>query len=101
MATIPLVVIEDSTIARMVQDPAFSSFPCLAGKSESVMPKATGCGSCAKAAATKQKEALRQIKACLAHIGPEDRAKLKTLLNADKIKVISISATGQVLTTSY
>ena len=101
MATVPIVVIEDSTIARMVQDPAFASLPCFAGKIESVLPKATGCGSCAKAAAAKQKETLRQIKTCLAHIGPEDRAKLKELLNADKVKVISISATGQTLTTTY
>lgn len=101
MAKFPIVVIEDSTIVKMVQDPAFSSIPCFANKKELVVPATTGCGSCAKARAVKQKEALRDIKICLAHISPEMQTQLKTLLDTDKVKIVSMSVTGQVLTTTY
>lgn len=98
---LPIVVIEDSTIAKMVQDANFADIPCLANKKEAVLPAGTGCGSCAKARATKQKETLREIKTCLSQIGLEDRRKLKELLNTEKIKIISVSHTGQALTTIY
>lgn len=96
-----VAVIEDATIARMVSDPAFADIPCLANKKDIVLPGHTGCGSCAKARAEKQKQALRDIKTCLATMSPENRTKLKTLLAVDQIKIVSISHTGQTLTTTY
>jgi hypothetical protein len=96
-----VVVIEDSTIARMVSEPEFGVIPCIAGKRDVVLPARTGCGSCAKAQAEKQKQALRDIKTCLATLSPEDRTKLKQLLSADQIKIVSISNTGQALTVTY
>ena len=96
-----VVVIEDATIARMVSDPAFASIPCLAGKKEIVLPGATGCGSCAKARAEKQKQAIRDIKTCLATMSPEHRTNIKKLLDAEQIKIISASHTGQLLTVTY
>lgn len=98
---LPILVIEDSTIAKMVQDPAFADIPCLANKKDAVLPANTGCGSCAKSRATKQRETLREIKTCLSHLGAGDREKLKTLLNTAKIKIIAVSHTGQALTTVY
>lgn len=95
------VVIEDSTIARMVSDAAFAVIPCLANKKDILLPGNTGCGSCAKARAEKQKQALRDIKTCLATMSPENRATIKQLLGADQIKIVSASHTGQVLTVTY
>jgi len=95
------VVIEDATIARMVSDDAFAGIPCLANKKNALLPGATSCGSCAKARATKQKQTLREIKSCLATLSPEHRAELKKLLNADQLKIVSISHTGQVTTTVF
>lgn len=96
-----IVVIEDATIARMVSDPAFAVIPCLANKKDIVLPGQTGCGSCAKARAEKQKQALRDIKVCLATMTPENRAAIKKLLDAEQIKIVSASHTGQLLTVTY
>jgi hypothetical protein len=98
----PIVVIEDSTIARMVQDEKFTSaLPCLSGQKDAIMPASTGCGSCAKARADKQRAALRAIKTCLSGMSQENRIKLKELLDAAQVKVVSVSATGQTLTTTF
>lgn len=99
---IKMAVIEDATIARMVSESQFAVIPCLANKKDILLSGGGGgCGSCAKARAERQKQALSEIKSCLAAMGPEDRIKLKQLLNAEQVRIVSVSHAGQVLTTTY
>lgn len=91
------VVIEDSTIAAMVNDISFSSaIPCLFNQKAAISAPATGCGSCARRRAEGQRAALRNIKECLIGLSEEKKAELKTLLNTKQVKITLSSATGQI-----
>jgi hypothetical protein len=97
-----LVVIEDSTITSMVNDEKFNkTIPCLINQAGSVIPAPTGCGSCARKRAEASRQAIRRIKECLAGMSPEKKSELKQLLNAQKVKVVFATATGQITTVTF
>lgn len=92
-----MVVIEDSTIVSMVNDSRFNqTIPCLINQSGSVIPAPTGCGSCARKRAEASRQAIRRVKECIAGMSTEKKTELKQLLNAQKLKVVFATSTGQV-----
>jgi formate dehydrogenase assembly factor FdhD len=91
------IVIEDSTIAAMVNDSRFNTaIPCLFNQKSAIASSATGCGSCARRRAEAQRAALKNIKECLIGLSPEKMTELKSLLDTKQIKITLSSATGQI-----
>ena len=96
------VTIEDSTILTMVNDPQFAAeIPCLQNQASNLTNSATGCGACARRRQEAQKQTLSAIKTCLAGLSGEKQQKLKDLLDTKQVKVVFISATGQVSTITF
>lgn len=96
------VVIEDSTIISMVNDERFNkTIPCLMNQAGNVIPAPTGCGSCARKRAEGARQAIGRVKACLADMSAEKKSELKQLLNAQTVKVVFATATGQISTITF
>jgi hypothetical protein len=94
---VDMLVIEDSTIASMVQKPEFvNAIPCLVNQKSVVVPSHTGCGSCARRKSEAQRSAIANIKTCLIGLSSEKKAELKTLLNTKQVKIAFSTASGQV-----
>lgn len=97
-----MVVIEDSTIVSMATDERFNkTIPCLMNQAGSVVPAPTGCGSCARKRAEGARQAIARVKSCLADMSTEKKTELKQLLNAQKVKVVFATATGQISTVTF
>ena len=90
-----IVVIEDSLIVSMVQNPAFAGIPCLVNQADDVMPSPSSCGTCARKKLEKQRAAFARIKTCLSGLSVEKKDELKKLLNAKHLRVVFRTATGQ------
>jgi hypothetical protein len=92
-----IVVIEDSTIAAMVNDEKFTAaIPCLFNQKTAIAPAKTGCGACARRRADAQRTALANIKNCLVSLSAEKKEELKRLLDTKSITIVQASATGQI-----
>jgi hypothetical protein len=92
-----IVIIEDSTIAAMVNDEKFTSaIPCLFNQKTALAAPNTGCGACARRKAAAQRDALANIKSCLIALSAEKKAELKELLGTKQVTIVQSSATGQV-----
>jgi hypothetical protein len=92
-----IVVIEDSTIAAMVNDEKFTSaIPCLFNQKAALAVSNTGCGACARRRLAEQRAALAGIKSCLIALSSEKKEELKRLLGTKQITVVQSSATGQI-----
>ena len=88
-----LVVIENATIARMAGDPQFvQAFPCI----KVAQPAKRGCGRCGRRQAAGA-DNYAEIKNCIAHLGNNDKLKLKQMLGADRIQVTFKSASSKVI----
>lgn len=97
-----MVVIEDNTIVSMVSDARFNTtIPCLMNQTGAVIPAPTGCGSCARKRAEGARQAIGRVKACLADMSAEKKNELKQLLNAQHVKVVFATATGQISTVTF
>ena len=92
-----LVVIENSTIARMASDPQFvQSFPCL----KSARTVRRGCGRCGRKKTAGITD-YADIKNCIAHLGHADKNKLKEMLGTDRIQVIYKSANSKAIKLTF
>jgi len=98
-----IVVVEDSTIASMAADTRFTNaIPCLQNQSAVLRPKeASTCGPCARNRAVAQRAALAGIKMCLANLSQDKKNELKQLLDAQQVKVVFATASGQIATTTF
>lgn len=97
-----LVVIEDSTILSMLNDPTFSeTIPCLFGKKDIFRTPAGSCGSCAQKKKERRRTEMARIKSCLAALSSEKRALLKKLFDAEQIRVVYANAGGQVVQLTF
>lgn len=97
-----LVVIEDATIASMINDTKFTSeIPCLQNQASVFRASGGGCGACARRRQEAQRQALSNIKTCLAGLAPDKKAKLKELLDTQQVKLVFVSATGQVSSITF
>lgn len=96
------VIIEDSTILSMVNNEKFTAeFPCLQNQATILAPANTGCGACARRRQEAQRQALATIKTCLGGLDSAGQQKLKELLNTQQVKIVFISATGQVSSITF
>lgn len=97
-----LVVIEDGTIFTMVADQQLAAeIPCLQGKKDIFKTTGGGCGSCARQRNAKRRDELNKIKACIAALSADKRAKLKTWLGADQVRILHGNAAGQVIQVNF
>lgn len=93
-----LAIIEDSTILTMIRDPRFTeTVPCLYNKAGLFQSTGGGCGSCARKRQAKQRAELARIKTCLASMSAEKKIALKQLLNAKKVRISYVNASGNVV----
>jgi hypothetical protein len=96
------VVIEDATIVSMVADEKFTAeIPCLQNQAEALKTVNTGCGACARRRQEAQRQAFSNIKTCLAGMDVAHKAKLKELLDTQQVKLVFVSATGQVSSITF
>lgn len=97
-----LVVLEDSTIASMIQDPAYSEVvPCFHNKKDIFRATSSGCGMCAQKRQEKRRSALAQIKSCLAGMSQDKKNQLKKLLDASKVRVVYVNTSGKVVQLTF
>ena len=97
-----MVVLEDSTIISMLNDPVYSeSIPCFYNKKELFRGNESSCGACARKRQDKRRAAMAQIKSCLAGLSNEKKTYLKKLLDANKVRVVYINAGGQTVQLTF
>lgn len=97
-----LVVLEDSTILSMLNDQQYASnIPCLSNKKDLFRSSAGGCGTCAKKRQEKQRQEMARIKSCLAALSTEKKNELKKMLDADKVRVVFVNASGKVVQLTF
>jgi hypothetical protein len=97
-----IVVIEDGTIFTMIADQQLATeIPCLQGKKDIFKGTSSGCGSCAKQRNARRRDEINKIKACIAALSAEKRAKLKTWLAADQVRIMHANAAGQVIQVNF
>jgi hypothetical protein len=97
-----MVVLEDSTIISMLNDPTYSeSIPCFYNKKELFRTTGGSCGACAQKRQEKRRSAMAQIKSCLAGMSVEKKAHLKALLDANKVRVVYINSGGQAVQLTF
>ncbi len=97
-----MVVLEDSTIISLLNDRAYAeSIPCFHNKRDVLTSKSSGCSACAQKRQEKRRNAMAQIKSCLAGMSAEKKAQLKSLLDAKKVRVIYVNSGGQVVQLTF
>ena len=95
-----VIVIENSTIDSLVANAPFrQAFPHLAAliKPKVVRP---GCGRCRQ----KQRATLaeyRQFKNTLATMQPQDKIRLKQLLNCKQIRVVHVNGANRIIDRTF
>jgi hypothetical protein len=79
-----LLVIDEAVLVAMAGNPNFvSEFPFLAN---AFTAKKSGCGRCSRAAAARVGQ-VNTVKNSIVSLGAEKKQKLKTLLNAEKVRI--------------
>jgi len=98
-----MVVLEDSTIISLLNDPAYAeSIPCFYNKRDVLKSNESGgCSACARKRQEKRRSAMAQIKSCLAGMSSEKKMQLKALLDTNKVRVIYVNSGGQVVQLTF
>jgi len=97
-----MVVLEDSTIISLLNDPTYAeSIPCFYNKRDVLKSTGGGCSACAQKKQEKRRNAMAQIKSCLAGMSSEKKTQLKSLLDAKKVRVIYVNSGGQVVQLTF
>jgi hypothetical protein len=97
-----LVTIEDSTVLTMLRDSRYTQvIPCLFNKAETFRTSNMHCGACARKRQERQRTEMAKIKSCLAALSAEKKRELKQLMNAEKIRVTYVNASGQVVQLTF
>lgn len=97
-----LVVIDDGLIFTMLNDNAFAStIPCFFNKREIFNQPLSSCGSCAQKTQDRRRKEMATIKMCLAALSPEKKQELRTLLDAEQVRVVYVNNAGQVVQLTF
>lgn len=93
-----LTIINQHTVLAWLQDPSMVSSlsGCLslpAQEMKQVTKKKRGCGRCGTARKTVTVD-INAVLRCLAHMGPEQKAILKSRLGAEKVRVLYVRPKG-------
>ena len=96
-----LVIIENSTIAGMLANPQMvSELPCLSNAQKQMTASKSGCGRCGRKNRTQTAQYTR-IKQCLAGMGSGGKRKLKSLLNAHKVRIVYANGRGKTVKLTF
>lgn len=100
-----LVIIEDGTVLRMINDAQLAAdIPCLYGKKD-VFKKASGagggCSACAKRRDSHLRTNFNQIKTCLSGLSAEKRQVIKNWLGSENVRVMYTNTAGQVVQVNF
>tara|TARA_Y100001938_G_scaffold150895_1_gene244222 strand:+ start:3843 stop:4142 length:300 start_codon:yes stop_codon:yes gene_type:complete len=96
-----LVIIENSTIAAMLDDAeVVSQLPCLQNATTLAAKPKSGCGKCGRKNAAKAAE-YTSIKNCLAGMASEGKRQLKKILNAKKVRIVYLNNSGRVIKLTF
>jgi hypothetical protein len=98
-----LVVVEDGTVFRMINDDVLAKqISCLYGK-KSIFKNigSAGCGACARKRTAQKQASMTQIKVCLTGLSLEKRQILKDWLGADEVRVVYTNAGGKVVQVNF
>lgn len=96
-----LVVIEDSTIFSMLHNAKFADIPCFINKRDIFTQSRAGCGSCARKRQDHQRSEMSKIKSCLAGMSSQKKAEFKQLLDAEKVRIVYVNASNQVVQLTF
>lgn len=98
---VKLLVLEDTHFRTMMNDVKFvAAFPCLAS-AQKTLTKTTSCTPCeARRLRTTGTDALGVARKCLAGLSKEGKTKLKSMLGARQIRIISRSG-GRVVKLTF
>jgi len=84
-----LVVIEDHVIKMMLADPRFlTQVPCLQSGKLALSSAVKKCGRCSKQRGLQRRNAMNTIRRCLANLQGPEKAAMKRLLGAKKVRVV-------------
>lgn len=94
-----LLVIEDSTINAIISDPQLMALlPCLNGTKKDLGSLKAGGSNCKKCAAKKKQlrqSAYRTAKQCLKSLRGDRLTKVKQLLHAEQLRVVTQGTGGK------
>jgi hypothetical protein len=91
-----LVTIEDSTIQMILADPRYlAAVPCLANGKQALSTVGKRCGRCQRKRLQLRRDAMGQIKSCIAGLRGEQAATFKQLLGAKKVRVFHTAGKGR------
>ena len=97
-----VAVLDDSVIMALINDTEFATqIPCLAGKKEVFQAVKTSCGTCKRKRQQKQRDAMAQIKSCLANLSPDLKILIKRKLDAEKVTILYTNLSGQVVKLTF
>ena len=96
-----LVVIEDSTIFSMLHDAKFADIPCFVNKRDIFNTSRASCSSCSRKRQENQRSAMANIKACLAGMSSQKKTEFKKLVNAEKVRIVYVNASNQVVQLTF
>jgi hypothetical protein len=96
-----LVVIEDSTIFSMLHDAKFADIPCFVNKRDIFTTARSGCGACARKRQDHQRGEMAKIKACLAGMSSQKKTEFKQLIDAEKVRIVYVNASNQVVQLTF
>lgn len=100
MGAVSLLVITDSTIQAMLDDPRFLELvPCLSGISTEFKTAKKNCNSCARKLQTLVRTTMNSAKNCLTALPRASQSKLKQLLNASKVRLVKYKNGQKVVIT--
>ena len=96
-----LVIIENSTVAAMLADAEIvSQIPCLQNIDTAPTTKKSGCGKCGRKNSAKAAE-YTGIKNCIAGMSSDNKRKLKSILDAHKVRIVYLNDTGRIIKLTF
>ena len=90
-----LVLLSDQVIVAMTQDPRYATeIPCLKAGAKSLRDIPKTCGRCGRKQAKARAEIFRTLRSCILGLPPQQKSKVKSLLNASQVRVLVSSKGG-------
>ena len=94
---IDLLIIDDQVLNAVLQNEAcLQLVPCLSSGKRLLVQAGKGCGTCRQRQARSRKEAIRQLKTCIANLRGDRAIQFKRLLNARKICLFLEQGNGKM-----
>jgi hypothetical protein len=98
MARVPLLIVEDAVINGMLKNPSITNeFPFMKTAADKMVaaPKGRGCGRCGRRKNRANAVDYASIKTAIGSLPKSRKARLKDLLQADKVRVYYVNSNNQ------